>query len=115
MLVQLPTGSVILGVWLYLSEPQFCHLETWVNNGPFRNSHRGLGCQGLNPKLRHNVCPVHDSLSSLPYAVRPWGNHSASQVKLQCCTMGNDNKNACPGAVRRLKELIPTKPTGRVQ
>lgn len=39
MLVQLPTGYVTLGMWFHLSEPQFCHLEIWVSNRAFKNSH----------------------------------------------------------------------------
>lgn len=37
MTVQLLTGCLDLGVWLYLSEPQFCHLGTGVKNRAFRN------------------------------------------------------------------------------
>lgn len=44
--VQLPTGCVTLGVWLHLSEPQSCYLETRVNNRAFRNS-KIWGAEGL--------------------------------------------------------------------
>lgn len=105
-------GCATLGVWLHLSEPQFCHLETRANNRAFRNSYQNLRCRGLSPEPGHNMRPADGSSHHCHLQLCDLGEITAPlRSSFDVAKMRNDNNNnACPGAVRRFNALIPIKP-----